>query len=124
MEQGEADVINGLSNEIFLGNVAAGWWTDINTGLRKNRNKAELICLMHSELSEALEGVRKNCNDDKLPDRLMEEVELADTLIRIFDYAGAYGLDLGGAMIEKLEYNRNRADHKIENRLKPGGKMI
>lgn len=62
--------------------------------------------------------------DDKLKHRLMEEVELADALIRIFDYAGAYKLDLGGALLEKMAYNKNRADHKIENRRKEGGKKI
>jgi len=60
---------------------------------------------MHSELSEAMEGERKDLMDDKLPHRRMAEVELADTLIRIFDYAGAYGYDLQGAYREKMAYN-------------------
>jgi len=102
----------------------SGWWNDIKTGEPIQRNRGELIALMHSELSEALEGIRKNTNDDHLPHRTAEEVELADCVIRIFDYAGAYGLDLGGALVEKLIYNSNRSDHKPENRAKDGGKKI
>ena len=60
--------------------------------------------------------------DDHLPDRKMLEVELADAVIRIFDLAGACKLDLGGAVVEKMIYNKNRQDHKIENRQKPQGK--
>lgn len=102
--------------------VNAGWHSDLETGKPLKRNKLELIALMHSELSEALEGVRKNLNDDKLKNRLMEEVELADCIIRICDYAGLYELDLAGAILEKIEYNKNREDHKIEARKQDGGK--
>lgn len=52
----------------------------------------------------------------------MREVELADALIRIFDLAGAYGMDIGAAVAEKMEFNAVRDDHKIENREKAGGK--
>ena len=79
-----------------------------------------MLCV--SELSEAMEGHRKNLMDDHLPTRKMFEVELADCIIRIFDIAGAVGLDLGGAFVEKMTYNANRADHKPENRLKENGK--
>lgn len=102
----------------------AGWWTDLETGEPLQRNKGELLCLIHSEISEAMEGVRKDQMDDKLPNRKMEEVELADAMIRILDYAGAYGLDVSGAMIEKLQYNANRADHKPENRAAENGKKF
>ncbi len=48
--------------------------------------------------------------------------ELADCVIRIFDFAGFNNLDLGGAIFEKLQYNNKRADHKPENRVKEDGK--
>lgn len=103
---------------------ASGWWNDPKTGEPLERNHGEMIALMHSELSEALEGVRKNKMDDHLPHRKAVEVELADTIIRILDYAGKYHLDIAGAMIEKLAYNQQRADHKAENRAQPGGKAF
>jgi hypothetical protein len=69
-----------------------------------------------------MEGDRKDLMDDKLPHRKMREVELADAVIRIFDMAGAYQMDLAGAIAEKMTYNASRADHKIENRTQSGGK--
>lgn len=123
--------LNTLSAIIHERNVKAGWWTDIKTGEtllgkdeygRDRRNVPELLCLVHSEVSEAMEGYRKKLNDDKLPHRSMFEVELADVFIRIFDIAGAHNLDLAGAVYEKLEYNVNREDHKIENRKGENGK--
>lgn len=96
------------------------WWPeDVKT-----RNKGEAIALMHSELSEALEGERKDLMDEKLPHRKAAEVELVDCLIRIFDYAWAFEYDLEGAFQEKMQYNSIRADHKLENRMKPGGKKF
>jgi len=120
------DALNQLSTEIHQLNVEAGWWTDLHTGesLVGKRNVGELLCLVHSEISEALEGYRKSLKDDKLPHRDMFEVELADALIRIFDIAGAHSMDLGGAVREKLEYNKVREDHKRESRLSVNGKKI
>jgi NTP pyrophosphatase (non-canonical NTP hydrolase) len=100
------------------------WWEDINTGARLNRNKGELLALIHSEISECLEGERKDLMDDKLLHRKMAEVELADALIRIFDYAGAFGYDLEGAYQEKRAFNKVREDHKHEARKVAGGKQF
>lgn len=102
--------------------VAGGWWTGLDP--EDPMVGATKIALCHSELSEALEGIRKNLMDEHLPLRPMTEVELGDAVIRIFDYAGARGFDLGGAIVDKLEYNQIRADHKAENRDAEGGKKI
>jgi NTP pyrophosphatase (non-canonical NTP hydrolase) len=102
--------------------VAGGWWHDINTGERLQRNRGELLMLIVSEISEEMEGERKNLMDDKLSHRRMAEVELADAIMRIFDYAGGMGYDLAGAVAEKLAYNAQRADHRPENRRQAGGK--
>jgi len=104
--------------------LESGWWTDLETGedMRGKRNVGELLCLMHSEISEMMEAHRKNLMDDKLPHRNGVEVELADLIIRAFDFAGGYDLDLSGAIVDKLKYNATRADHKIDNRKQVNGK--
>jgi hypothetical protein len=198
---------NLLAGEIHQDNVKAGWWKHEYFNQEANRaftaeelmampigesvsvriiprNIGELICLMHSEISEAYEGFKFKINDDHLPEHEMFEVELADACICIYDTLGYYGhpveiyevpwtfasapvntilleihLRLSMAMEgfrkgdekkgcdylcsalrhiwslakrehilletiieEKREYNRNRADRKIENRAKEGGK--
>lgn len=114
--------VRSLSHKCHDLAVKAGWWHDLETGEPKPVNVAEKLCLIHSEISEAMEGDRKNLMDDKLPHRNMVEVELADAVIRIFDLAGILGLDVPGAMIEKMAYNKTRSDHKPENRAKDNGK--
>ena len=100
----------------------AGWYKDPATGRPVERNFGEVVALMHSELSEALEADRKGLMDDKLPHRDGREVEFADCIIRILDTAAALGLDVAGAFIEKNRYNRKRADHKREARANGGKK--
>lgn len=99
---------------------SAGWWDGVNP--RDFGVVPTKLCLIHSEISEAMEGHRKGLMDDHLPDRTMLEVELADAVIRIADLAGALGFDLGGAIAAKMAYNAQRADHKPKARNGAGGK--
>lgn len=115
-------ILNDLAKTVHKAN--ARWWIDMQTGEPLARNKGELIALMHSELSEMLEGIRKNKLDDHLPHRLAEEVEAADLLIRLLDYCGGFNLDLHGAFEEKMKYNSTRHDHSSEARLADGGKKF
>lgn len=117
-----ADAVNTLVDACHGASVKGGWWHDLTTGEPLQRNKLEMIALIHSEVSEAVEGIRKGINDDHLPQYPMEDVEMADALIRIFDYIGGHKLQTADALVDKLAYNANRADHKPENRAKAGGK--
>lgn len=143
MENLIKQTIGELSKEIHQNNVNSGWW-HIDGGhghkisviemIHNPENVimerfamsliAEKLCLTHSEISEGMEGLRKNLMDDKLPHRPMLEVELADAVIRILDLSSALGFDIEGAIIEKLEFNKTRPDHKIENRNKKNGKKF
>lgn len=102
--------------------LADSFYRDPATGEPKIMNHGERIMLMVSELAEAFEGARKDKMDDHLPWRRNEEVEMGDALIRELDWSGERKYDLDGAFWEKLLYNMRRADHKPENRAKPGGK--
>lgn len=115
-----ATAINDLSN--ICRQRADSWYYDLKTGERLVMNDGERMMLMVSEIAEAFEGKRKDLMDSHLTHRKAVDVELADLLIRVLDYAGENCQDLGGALIEKLEYNRNRADHKKEARLGANGK--
>ncbi|HET9087154.1 MAG TPA: hypothetical protein VFN53_06515 [Acidobacteriaceae bacterium] len=104
-------------DKVYAQNLNAGWHD-------KPREVGTLLCLVHSEISEAMEGARKNLPDDHLPHRSMFEVELADAIIRILDIAGLFALDLEGAVAEKVEYNRHRADHSRQARAAENGKKF
>ena len=127
------EAVELLVHECHTASLGAGWWHDMQTdidlrwhaceGARFGKALvAEKLCLIHSEISEAMEGHRKDLVDEKLSEFDAITVELADACIRIFDLAGALGLDLGAALAAKMAYNATREDHKLENRAKPGGK--
>lgn len=125
----------------------AGWWTgpaklDVRQLLRDPENSqlgpdlgpwvagavfSQKLTLIHSEISEAMEGDRKSLPDDKLPQYPMRVVELADALIRCADLAGCIippdaGYTFGDVVAAKMAYNSTRADHKPEARAAAGGK--
>lgn len=114
--------LNQLAKDIYTANHH--WWHDLHTGEKLDRNKGELLMLVVSEVAECLEGLRKDLMDTHLTHRKMYEVEIADTFIRLFDIAGAWGCDLDTTIREKRAYNANRADHKRESRLKADGKKF
>ena len=100
------------------------WWQK-SDGTAIERNKGEFLALIHSEISECLEGVRRSLPDNHLPQYPMEVVELADAVIRIFDYAEGFKLGpLGPVILNKMLYNRQRKDHKYEAREKADGKKF
>lgn len=102
----------------------AGWWHTFDGKSTKDNplTFSNKLMLIVSEIAEAMEADRKKLMDDKLPDRDGREVELADAIIRICDLAGAYNMDLGGAIAAKMKYNTEREDHKKEARQSGNGK--
>lgn len=67
------------------------------------------LALMHSEISEALEGYRDgNPPSEKLDGFSQVEEELADLVIRIMDHCAAREFRVAEAVVAKMKYNRKR----------------
>lgn len=114
--------MNEWAKEIHENAVAHGWW-------ESDRGLPEILMLIVSELSEALEEYR---NGDPKPGAIENmhyysgggyvaskptacckkpegiAVEVIDALIRILDWCGKEGIDVEALVREKHEYNKTR----------------
>lgn len=122
--------LNALVQLAHSRSKAAGWWHEKDGTYIPDQHYypyvvGTKIALVHSETSEGLEGIRKNKTDDHLPHRRSFDVEAADAFIRYADLLGVEGVeDFGGILLEKMQYNAVRPDHKAEARAAEGGKTF
>lgn len=101
-EQNKTMDLKELANEVHDIAKRKGFWDE-------KRNFGEMIALIHSELSEALEAHRNNnppC--EKIPEITSIEEEMADTIIRILDLCEGEGINIERAICYKIKYNKNR----------------
>jgi len=94
--------VRRLQEEAHRIAVEHGWWDE-------PRSAGEALMLVVTELAEAMEALRVESQpSEAIPDFSKVEEELADAVIRILDFAGGQGLDLGGALEAKMRFNELR----------------
>ena len=114
--------LNEVSKEVYEANKLKGF--DV-----KKENLGQTLCLIHSEISEALEAIRKNryanlsyfeIDDKKFSDIVSFESnfkthikdtfedEIADTFTRLMDLVGALDIDIDRHIELKRRYNSLR----------------
>ncbi len=89
--------ISEIAIEIHQNARDHGWWEDAS-----EEKIPERLCLIHSEVSEALEAYR-------IDDRENFCEELADIVIRTLDLCAGYGIDIEHEIRKKHERNKRRA---------------
>lgn len=105
-----AHALDRLGAIAHANSVAHGFWEDPPATAKDLLNEdIAKLCLMHSELSEALEGMRAgNPPSEHIPEYTAVEEEIADVLIRLLGYCHARGHRIGEAVIAKMTYNHDR----------------
>ena len=105
MDAGDPERFDRLGKEIHETNVEKGFWKEPEM----MDKYAAKLALIHSEVTEVLEALRKSQGTDKVTE------EFADILIRTFDLyetlveAGEADPNLHKVMRDKMETNKSRA---------------
>jgi NTP pyrophosphatase (non-canonical NTP hydrolase) len=96
--------LNGWRDEVFRGMERQGFHED-----RSNAGRDDTLvrlCLVHTEVSEAAQVVKRHGVTPESRPQLDEE--LADVFVRLFDLCGCLGVDVDAAVAAKMAANMAR----------------